>query len=154
MKKLALAILLAITTATFAGRAREELAIKHEGVFATVYGNYKAMDGVMGQEFNGKRSPSRKIKGAWLGVTAVVNGTEIDFSPREVNGKFKVNYTISATQLAKAGGGSPIWIAKLYQFKINKATCELNGSACSYCKKNGCHLDGDFAYAREEVFRK
>lgn len=154
MKKIlfmSILILLIIPSSGFAWEA--ELEIEHgrlallDGRFSvTVSGTVK---GVKSNEFDGKREPSRTISGAWLGVTAIINGEEIDFPVRHVNGRIKEKFSVSIEKLASSGGGEIIWIAKLWEGKINSNTCKLNGSACSYCKKNGYHMMGMLSSATE-----
>ncbi len=114
---------------------------------AEVSGSVK---GVEGHEYRKVGGSTRDFKGAWLGVTAIINGEEIDFSAREVNGRFKEKYSVPVEQVAKAGGGEVTWVAKLWEAKIFRSACEqTDKGACSYCRKNGYHMMGQLESARK-----
>lgn len=84
-------------------------------------------------------------QGYFLGVTAIIGGEEMDFAYRvkPVSGRFKETYTLSASALAKGGGGNVTWVAALWRVMEHKNCCaaQNNGRACKYCNKNGFHLE-------------
>ena len=144
-------ILLTFSSNAFAGSAH--LEIQH-GRLDLLSGSFSVTisgksGGVRGGEFIGRRT-STPVDGVWLGVTAIINGEEFDFPVRLVKGKIKEKFTLSLENLASRGGGEIVWVANLWQNKIDSNACELiSGSECYYCRKNGYHMHTKITSARE-----
>ena len=153
---LTLVAVMLISTAVFAASANIKIKIIQTvgGILNGSVWSAEAsgsVEGVESHEFRKTGNPTRKFKGAWLGITAIVNGKEIDYPAIEANGRFKEKRSVSPSQVAEAGGGEVTWVAKLWQAKIFRSACEqTNKGACSYCKKNGYHLMGQLDSAHSE----
>ena len=77
----------------------------------------------------------------WLGYTVRWDdGTEIDYDPIKVKGKFskQISFAARPQTLDEV-------IVCLWRYKVSKSRCaeDNGGTACQYCKKNGYHMDGN-----------
>jgi hypothetical protein len=135
--------ILGLTITTFA--TTEKLTISASGNFSNRVVVSGKVKGFVCHELVAKEN-LKKYKGLWLGITAIIGSKEIDFTPVRVDGYFKVKQEVSLSRIVQLSGGTGKkvrWIARLWGTKINRAAC-----SCSYCKKNGCHLEGQGKSAR------
>lgn len=98
---------------------------------------------------------SQGEKGLWLGITAIINGEEIDYACVKVEGHFAHDAPVSLIKLFDTST-NPLdvtWVARLWGAKVPADICPYmsghNGQPCKYCKKNGYHMERPIAEARK-----
>jgi len=106
-----------------------------------------------GKEITVAASSSGSLSGLWLGITAIVGNEEIDMKPsKRVKGRFSEKENITVYDLAFSDGGPEVvWVARLWKKKVMSNVCAYtrdDGKMCSYCKKNGYHLEDPVISAR------
>jgi hypothetical protein len=88
-------------------------------------------------------------KGLWLGVTAIIDGSEKDFPVELVQGRFsdKEYSVFTISDIAKGEAppetASIVWVARLWKWKVTAEVCahlSSDGNACIYCRRNGYHM--------------
>ena len=97
---------------------------------------------------------SENLSGLWLGVTAIVGKEEIDMRPsNRVEGRFSKKENITIYDIAYSNNGPEVeWVARLWKTKVMADVCAYHnerGSMCSYCRKNGYHLEDPVTSARQ-----
>jgi hypothetical protein len=94
------------------------------------------------------RNPFAIVEGAtskgklWLAYTVKwADGTEKDYTPQKVTGKFTERLTFQARPQSLGEVTVCLW-----RYKVSKNRCAKdNGKACEYCGKNGFHMEGRVA---------
>lgn len=86
---------------------------------------------------------SARVKGytpepCWLGVTAIIDGREIDLKPKRVSGNFSTFFALPLKESINAVISEVTWIACLWEEKVEQCGCE-------YCRTQGYHLEGRLA---------
>ncbi len=122
------------------------LAILTTATMAWAWGGKKGDGNATGQITQMKVSnPQATVVGItqkgplWLAYTVRWNdGTEIDYKPIRVKGKF----TKSLTFAMRPQGLREV-IVCLWRYKVSAKRCakDNGGKVCQYCKKNGFHME-------------
>lgn len=76
----------------------------------------------------------------WLGYTVYWNdGHEQDYEPMKVKGNFSKTLTFNALHPE----GLRNIVVCLWRYKVSSSECakDNDGTACEYCRKNGCHME-------------
>ena len=94
-------------------------------------------------------SISHDTKGLWLGVTALIDGSEKDFPAEVVTGNFKKSYSVF-DDVSNNPAATVEFVACLWTTKWSSEACAFeNGKKCSYCENNGYHMDGEVVRERK-----